>query len=103
VSFNDNEGEPIFTGLIYRDYMSNHLEELFDKKKIVVGDEFPAHILRIDNVNGETRINLSDIDVESDEFKNKQARLKQQREEAKETKAPQKADAHTKEVEKTVG
>lgn len=92
VSFNDKDGEPIFTGLIYRDYMSNDFEAEFDKKKILVGDEFHAHILRFDEVDGETRINLSNIDVESKEFKNKQARLKRQREEAKEAKNAQKAE-----------
>lgn len=99
VAFNDKEGEPIFTGLIYRDYMSNDLESEFDKKRILVGDEFRAHILRIDEVDGETRINLSDIDVESKEFKSKQARLKRQREEAKETKSAPKTETTAEAVE----
>ena len=86
VAFNDKDGEPVFTGLIYRDYMSSELETEFDKKHVQNGDILRAHILRIDEYDGELRINLSDMDVESKEFKQKQARLKKQREEAKEAK-----------------
>jgi hypothetical protein len=86
VSFNDKDGEPIFTGLIYRDYMSSDLESEFDKKHIIAGDIFHAHILRFDEVDDEIRINLSDMDVESKEFKDKQLRIQRQREESKKTK-----------------
>lgn len=96
VAFNDKDGEPIFTGLIYRDYMSDKLEEAFDKKEVHVDDILPARILRIDEVEGELRINLSDMDVDSKDFKNKQNRLRKQREDAKAAqKAEQSAKAET--------
>lgn len=60
VQFNDKAGEPTFIGLIYRDEMTPHMEDLFDDGEIVAGDEMYAYIHSISIEGEDTRIVLGD-------------------------------------------
>lgn len=60
VQFNDNEGEPTFSGLIYRDNMSPSMEEMFDEGVYMIGDMLFAYIHSINIEDGKVRIVLGD-------------------------------------------
>lgn len=82
VQFDDKDGEPTFSGLIYRDNMSSFLEEEFDEGRVLVGDKMRAYIHSIDINGDKVRIVLGDMDMSSTEYAEKKAKLsraKQQR------------------------
>lgn len=61
VQFNDKDGEPTFSGLIYRDNMSPSMEEMFDEGDVyTVGDILNAYIHSINVEDGKVRIVLGD-------------------------------------------
>lgn len=61
VSFQDSEGEWIFSGLCHRSVMSTDLQSQFDNKKFAVGDELTLLITSINYTGNTARIVLGDI------------------------------------------
>lgn len=64
VQFNDKDGEPTFSGLIYRDDMSPSMEEMFDEGVYMIGDVLYAFIHSINIEDGKVRIVLGDTTLE---------------------------------------
>lgn len=75
VSFNNQNGEPVFSGLIHRDNMSPHMEDLFDEGNFVVGDMLYAYIHNIVMDGDKIRIILGDTSLDDPCFADKRAKL----------------------------
>lgn len=60
VQFDDKNGEPTFSGLIYRDEMTPHMEDLFNEGNIIAGDSIYSYIHSIDIDGEKVRIVLGD-------------------------------------------
>lgn len=83
VQFNDKNGEPTFSGLVYRDEMSSFLEEEFDEGRIINGDMFRCYIHSIDIDGEKVRIVLGDNSIYSSEYQEKKMRLERAKERAR--------------------
>lgn len=75
VSFNNKNDEPVFSGLIHRDNMSPHMEDLFDEGNFMVGDMLYAYIHNIVMDGDKIRIILGDTSLEDPCFADKRAKL----------------------------
>lgn len=75
VSFNNQNDEPVFSGLIHRDNMSPHMEDLFDEGNFMVGDMLYAYIHNIVMDGDKIRIILGDTSLEDPCFADKRAKL----------------------------
>lgn len=78
VSFNDKEGQPIYTGLIHKDEMCDFMEQLFETHEIRKGDTMRAFIHDIYKHEDSLRIVLGDTPTTNDVYQKKKKRLEQE-------------------------
>jgi len=101
VSFNDNEGNPIYSGMLITDECCDFLESQLESRSLVKGDKVFAYIHKITiEDDGTVKVILGDTKTTDEKYLRKQAYLFRERERLRKEALKQQAETKTEKEEK---